>query len=85
MKLSSVSVFRSFTHFLTGVCAIVGGVFTGESLLPDDSLHAKLQIKQMKSDCPPLCWTCAVAGLIDSLIYHSARVIQKKIELGKAS
>uniref|UniRef100_A0A7N9AP24 Endoplasmic reticulum-Golgi intermediate compartment protein n=1 Tax=Mastacembelus armatus TaxID=205130 RepID=A0A7N9AP24_9TELE len=45
---------RSFTHFLTGVCAIVGGVFT-------------------------------VAGLIDSLIYHSARVIQKKIELGKAS
>ncbi|KAE8298873.1 Endoplasmic reticulum-Golgi intermediate compartment protein 3 [Larimichthys crocea] len=45
---------RSFTHFLTGVCAIIGGVFT-------------------------------VAGLIDSLIYHSARVIQKKIELGKAS
>lgn len=27
----------------------------------------------------------SVAGLIDSLIYHSARVIQKKIELGKAS
>uniref|UniRef100_A0A8C5FXZ6 Endoplasmic reticulum-Golgi intermediate compartment protein n=1 Tax=Gouania willdenowi TaxID=441366 RepID=A0A8C5FXZ6_GOUWI len=45
---------RSFTHFLTGVCAIIGGVFT-------------------------------VAGLIDSLIYHSARAIQKKIELGKAS
>ena len=21
---------RSFTHFLTGVCAIVGGVFTGK-------------------------------------------------------
>ncbi|XP_043977609.1 endoplasmic reticulum-Golgi intermediate compartment protein 3 isoform X2 [Gambusia affinis] len=45
---------RSLTHFLTGVCAIIGGVFT-------------------------------VAGLIDSLIYHSARAIQKKIELGKAS
>nr|XP_005986793.1 PREDICTED: endoplasmic reticulum-Golgi intermediate compartment protein 3 isoform X1 [Latimeria chalumnae] len=45
---------RSFTHFLTGVCAIIGGVFT-------------------------------VAGLIDSLIYHSARAIQKKIELGKTS
>ncbi|XP_048351731.1 endoplasmic reticulum-Golgi intermediate compartment protein 3 isoform X3 [Sphaerodactylus townsendi] len=43
---------RSFTHFLTGVCAIIGGIFT-------------------------------VAGLIDSLIYHSAQVIQKKIELGK--
>ncbi|XP_075022254.1 endoplasmic reticulum-Golgi intermediate compartment protein 3 isoform X3 [Calonectris borealis] len=45
---------RSFTHFLTGVCAIVGGIFT-------------------------------VAGLIDSLIYHSARAIQKKIELGKTT
>lgn len=22
---------RSFTHFLTGVCAIIGGMFTGES------------------------------------------------------
>ncbi|KAK6167931.1 hypothetical protein SNE40_021854 [Patella caerulea] len=45
---------RSFMHFLTGVCAIIGGVFT-------------------------------VAGLIDSMIYHSARAIQKKIDLGKAS
>ncbi|KAI0237071.1 Endoplasmic reticulum-Golgi intermediate compartment protein 3 [Lamellibrachia satsuma] len=45
---------RSFMHFLTGVCAIIGGVFT-------------------------------VAGLIDSMIYHSARAIQKKIELGKAN
>ncbi|XP_070209579.1 endoplasmic reticulum-Golgi intermediate compartment protein 3-like isoform X2 [Littorina saxatilis] len=45
---------RSFMHFLTGICAIIGGIFT-------------------------------VAGLIDSLIYHSANVIQKKIDLGKAS
>ncbi|ESO99176.1 hypothetical protein LOTGIDRAFT_142052 [Lottia gigantea] len=45
---------RSFMHFLTGVCAIIGGIFT-------------------------------VAGLIDSMIYHSARAIQKKIDLGKAS
>ncbi|XP_041576114.1 endoplasmic reticulum-Golgi intermediate compartment protein 3 isoform X2 [Taeniopygia guttata] len=45
---------RSFTHFVTGVCAIVGGIFT-------------------------------VAGFIDSLIYHSARAIQKKIELGKTT
>lgn len=28
----SASLCRSFTHFLTGVCAIIGGVFTGESL-----------------------------------------------------
>ena len=26
-----------------------------------------------------------VAGLIDSMIYHSARALQKKIELGKAN
>ncbi|XP_046547379.1 endoplasmic reticulum-Golgi intermediate compartment protein 3-like [Haliotis rubra] len=45
---------RSFMHFLTGVCAIIGGVFT-------------------------------VAGLLDGMIYHSARAIQKKIDLGKAS
>lgn len=45
---------RSFMHFLTGVCAIVGGIFT-------------------------------VAGLVDSMIYHSARALQKKIDLGKAS
>lgn len=45
---------RSFMHFLTGVCAIVGGVFT-------------------------------VAGLIDSMIYHSARALKKKIDLGKAN
>ncbi|XP_065844191.1 endoplasmic reticulum-Golgi intermediate compartment protein 3-like isoform X3 [Oscarella lobularis] len=43
---------RSFMHFLTGVCAIIGGVFT-------------------------------VAGLIDSMIYHSMRSLQKKMELGK--
>eukprot|EP00794_Sanderia_malayensis_P011878 gene11879-13111_t len=45
---------RSFMHFLTGLCAIVGGVFT-------------------------------VAGLIDSMIYHSARALKKKIDLGKAN
>lgn len=43
---------RSLGHFLTNVCAIIGGVYT-------------------------------VAGLIDSFLYHSVRLIQKKIELGK--
>jgi len=44
---------KSFMHFLTGVCAIIGGVFT-------------------------------VAGLIDAIIYNSSKIIQRKIELGKA-
>ncbi|XP_068083319.1 endoplasmic reticulum-Golgi intermediate compartment protein 3 [Anabrus simplex] len=45
---------RSFGHFATNVCAIIGGLFT-------------------------------VAGLIDSLLYHSYKAIQKKIELGKVN
>lgn len=34
--------------------------------------------------CQPLSLS-PVAGLIDSLIYHSARAIQKKIDLGKTT
>eukprot|EP01115_Flamella_aegyptia_P001741 TRINITY_DN1290_c0_g1_i1.p1 TRINITY_DN1290_c0_g1~~TRINITY_DN1290_c0_g1_i1.p1 ORF type:complete len:61 (-),score=28.35 TRINITY_DN1290_c0_g1_i1:72-254(-) len=45
---------KSFAHFLTGICAIIGGVFT-------------------------------VAGIVDSLLYHSMRSLKKKIDLGKAS
>nr|XP_022913678.1 endoplasmic reticulum-Golgi intermediate compartment protein 3 [Onthophagus taurus] len=43
---------RSLGHFLTNVCAIIGGVYT-------------------------------VAGLIDSFLYHSVKLIKRKIELGK--
>ncbi|CAG2159368.1 unnamed protein product [Oppiella nova] len=52
VKYSEIN--KSFMHFLTSVCAIVGGIFT-------------------------------VSAIIDSLLYHSIRAIQKKIELGKAS
>lgn len=45
---------RSLAHFLTGVCAIIGGVFT-------------------------------VAGMVDSMLYHSQRALKKKIEIGKAT
>ena len=31
--LFSPITFRSFMHFLTGVCAIVGGIFTGMELV----------------------------------------------------
>ncbi|XP_050302567.1 endoplasmic reticulum-Golgi intermediate compartment protein 3 [Anthonomus grandis grandis] len=43
---------RSLGHFLTNVCAIIGGVYT-------------------------------VAGLVDTFLYHSIKMIQKKMELGK--
>ena len=45
---------KSLGHFLTGLCAIIGGVFT-------------------------------VAGILDKLIYNSSRLIEKKIEIGKAT
>lgn len=44
---------KSFGHFASGLCAIIGGVFT-------------------------------VAGIIDKMVYNSARVLQQKTELGKA-
>ncbi|KAF7269494.1 hypothetical protein GWI33_017489 [Rhynchophorus ferrugineus] len=43
---------RSLGHFLTNLCAIIGGVYT-------------------------------VAGLLDTFLYHSIKIIQKKMELGK--
>lgn len=45
---------KSFGHFATNLCAIVGGVFT-------------------------------VAGIIDSVLYHSVKAIQRKVEIGKFS
>jgi hypothetical protein len=45
---------KSLGHFLTGLCAIIGGVFT-------------------------------VAGILDKLIYSSTKMIEQKIELGKAT
>jgi len=44
---------KSFGHFASGLCAIIGGVFT-------------------------------VAGIIDKMVYNSARILQQKTELGKA-
>ncbi|CAG9814118.1 unnamed protein product [Phaedon cochleariae] len=43
---------RSFGHFVTNLCAIIGGVYT-------------------------------VAGLLDTFLYHSVKLIQRKMELGK--
>ena len=45
---------KSFGHFATGLCAIIGGVFT-------------------------------VAGLIDKLFYSSSKLLQEKLDLGKAT
>jgi len=52
VKYSSKS--KSFGHFSTGLCAIIGGVFT-------------------------------VAGLIDKIFYSSSKLVQEKLDLGKAT
>ena len=52
VKYSSKS--KSFGHFATGLCAIIGGVFT-------------------------------VAGLIDKIFYSSSKLLQQKLDLGKAT
>ena len=67
---------RSFLHFLTGVCAIVGGVFTGKVL-------QRAVLRVMLLLLPLMIF--AVAGMIDAFVYHSARVLKKKIEIGKHS
>ena len=77
---------RSFMHFLTSVCAIVGGVFTGKSCLPlAVSLSFQCTCTYSEWGLVGYAWLVAVAGLVDAFIYHSARAIQKKIELGKYS
>lgn len=37
---------RSFTHFLTGVCAIVGGVFTVAGMLDGMLYHSQKALKK---------------------------------------
>ncbi|CAL0333819.1 unnamed protein product [Lupinus luteus] len=52
MQISITENQKSFSHFITNVCAIIGGVFT-------------------------------VAGILDSILHNTIKVIKKKVELGK--
>ena len=74
-------------HFLTGVCAIVGGIFTGKARL---FVCIFLAVLGCPFSSSTFLWYLiafffAVAGLIDSMIYHSSRALQKKIDLGKST
>ena len=93
-------------HFLTGVCAIIGGIFTGKKLRSFVSIHdpvirmfhclfivLKIPLLSVPlivfslpvfSNLKPVLFCTLVAGLVDSFIYHSSKVLKEKIELGKA-
>ncbi|RWS13912.1 endoplasmic reticulum-Golgi intermediate compartment protein 3-like isoform X2 [Dinothrombium tinctorium] len=77
---------KSFMHFATSVCAIIGGVFTGCLNILQLMLFSEEEVfKHCACRMPPKGSPCLFAGMIDSMIYHSVRAIKKKIELGKVS
>jgi len=52
IKVTFTEEHQSFLHFLTHICAIVGGIF-------------------------------AVAGIVDSFVYHGQKALRKKSQIGK--
>lgn len=83
----------SFLHFLTNVCAIVGGRY-GSSIIPLHSYIAWFEYKNIISivwswHCHSCCLLhigiFTISGILDSFIYHSQRTIKKKMELGKVN
>lgn len=66
---------------------LIGGRGASQGPKGDAGLASKaleIQPRAELGQCQPLSLS-PVAGLIDSLIYHSARAIQKKIDLGKTT
>lgn len=78
----------SFLHFLTNVCAIVGGKTRNSSSL--------FLIKSLDYLLPSyghiyfFFWhvdsgVFTVSGILDSFVYHGQKAIKKKMEIGKFS
>ncbi|KAA3675223.1 endoplasmic reticulum-Golgi intermediate compartment protein 3 [Paragonimus westermani] len=59
---------KSFMHFLTNTCAIIGGVFTGEQIF---NVPSNFILNRNLSSSP-------VASLVDAFIYHSTCVVRKR-------
>lgn len=81
----------SFLHFLTNVCAIVGGNFKASFHLLISNLsrkHASLLMLDWmhNNNVWVLCsGVFTVSGILDSFIYHGHRAVKKKMEIGKFS
>ncbi|KAF9682536.1 hypothetical protein SADUNF_Sadunf05G0119200 [Salix dunnii] len=72
IKVTFTEEHVSFLHFLTNVCAIVGGM-----------IESKVTYRNMKKKNNDRVFT--VSGILDSFIYHGQRAIKKKMEIGKFS
>lgn len=78
---------KSFSHFITNVCAIIGGVFTVRTSVLTSTillLHCVSNICFEHMHVLPICiyFLFQVAGILDSILHTAVRLI-KKVELGK--
>lgn len=70
---------KSFSHFITNLCAIIGGVFTVSNFSVTLRLHTRMD-SMVISDFT--CGFFQVAGILDSIFHNTVRLV-KKVELGK--
>lgn len=82
----------SFLHFLTNVCAIVGGISKTFPLISQSQIYWERTFIFLMFDLMhnnDVCLLCSgvftVSGILDSFIYHGQRAIKKKMEIGKFS
>lgn len=68
-------------HFITEICAIVGGAVTVRSSY--SALRRSFYRKLQQLTSTRACWFLQVTGMIDSFIYRSHNAITKKLRLGK--
>lgn len=81
---------KSFSHFLTNVCAIIGGVFTvsfsctsrSHFILYGHFFIFILPPRSLPTNAVVYFHILQVAGIMDSIFHNTMRLV-KKVELGK--
>lgn len=82
----------TFLHFLTSVCAIVGGVFTvsvrkaGLNICATGLVYCRARVmRASQRNLPERAHCFASQGIVDAFVYHGHKALKKKMELGKLS
>lgn len=71
---------KSFSHFITNICAIIGGIFT---VGVHYSFYSSIGLFfSTLFPTETLFWWFQVAGILDSVLHHTIRLM-RKVELGK--